>query len=734
MSSITKNTLTDILKKNFGYSKFRFKQEEVINNILKGNNTFVLMPTGGGKSLCYQIPALIKDGVTIVISPLIALMKNQVDALKKTALDPDVVHLLNSTLTKRQSLKVKDDLIIRKTKLLYISPEFLVKSSNVDFLKSLPISFIAIDEAHCISEWGHDFRPEYRNIKEKIDIIKENSPIIALTATATAKVQQDIVKNLGMKNAKTYKLSFNRENLEYAIRPKTKDTLKDLIKFIKERGDSAGIIYCASRKKVEELAKILKINDINALPYHAGLELSLRSKNQDSFLSKESNVIVATIAFGMGIDKPDIRYVIHYDIPKSIESYYQETGRAGRDGEHSVCLTYYSPADIERMERLLQSKNLAEQEKANQLINEIVGFAETSDCRRKYLLKYFGEDYNSKDCSTDGMCDNCKFPKPVQDSTKEMSMLLEAITELNEQHKIRYLIEFLRGVETVSIKNFGHDKLKLYGKGKNKNENYWKSLIKKAIINGYIYKQIETFGILKMNPSAKEFIKKPKKIEISIDHDYVSEKDTLENLSTHKTKLEVDKILHEKLLELRKKVSKANDLPAFVVFSDNSITDMASYFPTNIKELEKINRISSKKAKRYGTKFIELISKYVQENNIKKPQEIVVKSVANKSVLKVSIIQAIDRQVSLDELAKSKGKTLLEIVKEIENILEFGTTINLDYYINQTIDEERQDNAYDYYFEVEKDDINDAIENMKTELSEEEIRLMRIKFLLEYGN
>ena len=733
--AVTLAELHDTLKEYFGYSSFREKQESVMRAVLKGENTFILMPTGGGKSLCYQIPALVSDGVTIVISPLIALMKNQVDQVKQMAKNKNIASVLNSSLSKKESNEVKERLIKGETKLLYISPEFLVKEANTEFLMQLNICFVAIDEAHCISEWGHDFRPDYRNIKEKINVISQKGvPVMALTATATEKVQGDILKNLDILGAKVFKLSFNRTNLKYYVKPKTKETIKNIIRYIKDNPEYSGIIYCSSRKKVEEIANILAINDVSAMPYHAGLETAVRTRNQDYFLQRKIKVIVATIAFGMGIDKSDIRFVIHFDIPKSIESYYQETGRAGRDGINSDCIAYYSPADIEKMEKLMQSKNLAEQQKGVQLLYEIVAFAETADCRRKYLLKYFGETFDSEQCKKDGMCDNCISPKEQETATDEMHLFLLAIQTLKQLQKISYISEFLMGIRTVSINNFKHYKLPLFGKGEHKGSTFWKSLLKKAITEGLIVKEIETFGVLKLTQKGKKFIEKSYEVSVSVDHDYAKDSDILDTASQNMGKAStLDPKLYEVLDQNRKSLAKKMDIPYFVVFSDAALGEMATSYPTSIEELEKSNWVGKVKAKKYGESFIQLIKKYISENDVNKPDDIIIKSVANKSTTKIYIIQSVDRNVPLDEIAKNKGISFDKLLSEIEYIVETGTKLNLNYYIDTLIDADRQDMAYDYFFDSNEGSVEKAIVAFENELTEAEVRLMKLKFLLEYG-
>jgi ATP-dependent DNA helicase RecQ len=722
------STIHDYLKKYFGFDTFKGNQEPIIRNVLAGRDTFVLMPTGGGKSLCYQLPAVMKKGTAIVISPLIALMKNQVDAMRNFSTDDDVAHFLNSSLTKAEIARVKKDVLSGKAKLLYVAPESLTKEENIEFLKNIDISFYAIDEAHCISEWGHDFRPEYRRIRPIIDIIGR-SPIIALTATATPKVQHDIQKNLGILEADIFKSSFNRPNLYYEVKSK-QDVAKEIIKYIKNNSGKSGIIYCLSRKKVEEMAELLKVNGIKALPYHAGMDSATRTMNQDKFLMEEVDIIVATIAFGMGIDKPDVRFVIHYDIPKSLEGYYQETGRAGRDGGEGNCIAYYSYNDILKLEKFMQGKPIAEQEIGKQLLLETVSYAESSVCRRKLLLHYFGEEYLKENCEA---CDNCLHPKAQFEGNEAVVSVLETILAVKEKFKADHVANILSGKMTSAIKSYKHHKIEYFGIGEDKDEKFWNMVIRQALIAKFLTKDIENYGLLKVTPKGMEFLEKPTSFMLAEDHDYADTADE-ENAFGARTAA-VDEELFSILKDLRKKISKIKDVPPFVIFQDPSLEDMAIQYPVNLDELQNISGVGSGKAQRYGKEFVEIIKKYVEEKEIIRPLDMVVKSVVNKSGIKVYIIQSIDMQRPLEDIAEAKGLEMSELISEIEAIVNSGTRINLDYYINNSIDEERQNDIYSYFREeAESDSLDDAIKELGNEFEEEEIRLMRIKFLSDMGN
>lgn len=716
------------LKKYFGFDNFKGNQESIIKNVLSGNDTFVLMPTGGGKSLCYQLPAVMKSGTAIVISPLIALMKNQVDAMRNFSTDDDVAHFLNSSLTKTAITKVRKDVLSGKTKLLYVAPESLTKEENIDFLRNIEVSFYAVDEAHCISEWGHDFRPEYRRIRPMIDTIGR-SPIIALTATATPKVQHDIQKNLGILDAGIFKSSFNRANLYYEVRPK-QDVTKEIIKYIRNNAGKSGIIYCLSRKKVEELAETLKVNGVKALPYHAGMDSASRTMNQDRFLMEEADVIVATIAFGMGIDKPDVRYVIHYDIPKSLEGYYQETGRAGRDGGEGRCITYYSYSDIVKLEKFMHGKPIAEQEIGKQLLLETVSYAESSVCRRKLLLHYFGEEYEPENCEA---CDNCLHPKTQFEGTDYVVSVLEAVLAVREKFKADHIANILAGKATSAIKSYKHHKLEIFGTGEEKDERFWNMVIRQALISKLLAKDIENYGLLKLTLKGKDFLEKPEPFMLAEDHDYSEA--TEEEAAFGARTAAVDEELVSILKDLRKKISKQKDVPPFVIFQDPSIEEMAIQYPITIEELQNISGVGSGKAQRYGAEFAEVIRKYVEEKEIIRPLDMVVKSVVNKSGIKVYIIQSIDMKRSLEDIANAKGLDMDELISEIEAIVNSGTRLNLDYYINEVMDEERQEDIYLYFKEeAETDSLEEAMKELGGEFEEEEIRLMRVKFLSELGN
>ena len=721
-----KCNLTDVLKENFGFDTFKGDQEAVIKNLLAGNDAFVLMPTGGGKSLCYQLPSLVMDGTAIVISPLIALMKNQVDAIRNLNEEDGVAHFLNSSLTKQAIEEVKADVLSGKTKLLYVAPESLTKEDNVEFLKSIKISFYAIDEAHCISEWGHDFRPEYRRIRPIINEIGR-APVIALTATATSKVRDDIKKNLGIQGAPDFKSSFNRPNLYYEVRPKTKDVDKEIIKFIKANPGKSGIIYCLSRKKVEELAEILQTNEISAKAYHAGMDSAMRSQTQDDFIMEKIDVIVATIAFGMGIDKPDVRYVIHYDIPKSLEGYYQETGRAGRDGGEGQCITFYNNKDLQKLEKFLEGKPLAEQYIGRQLLYETTAYAESSVCRRKLLLHYFGENYDVENC---GNCDNCLSPKKQVEAKEMLEAVIETILALKENFKAEYVIDVLLGKETADILSHKHDELECFGCGDDEDAKRWNAVIRQALIAGYLDKDVENYGLLKVTKQGNAFLKKPVSFKIVEDRDFDEEETVVQTTST----FAVDPELYAMLKNLRKKLSKQLELPPYVIFQDPSLEAMATTYPITIDELKNIPGVGEGKAKRYGEEFCALIKRHCEENEIDRPEDIRIRTVANKSKLKVAIITAIDRKVALDDLAISKGVEFDELLDDIESIVYSGTKLNIDYFLEEILDEENMLEIYDYFKNSDTDNINTAIEELGGEYSEEEIRLVRVKFISEMGN
>tara|TARA_B110000444_G_scaffold105170_1_gene99412 strand:+ start:153 stop:2336 length:2184 start_codon:yes stop_codon:yes gene_type:complete len=717
------------LKSFFGFSKFKGNQERIILNLMKGNDSFVIKPTGGGKSMCYQLPALMSEGTAIIVSPLIALMKNQVDAIRGFASHDHVAHVLNSSLNKREIQGVKDDISKGHTKLLYVAPESLTKKDTIDFLSSVTISFYAIDEAHCISEWGHDFRPEYRNLKSIFDKIG-SAPIIALTATATDKVQEDIQKNLGMDNAQVFKSSFNRENLFYEIRPKI-NVNKGIIKFVKTFANKSGIVYCLSRKKVEEIAQTLQVNGINALPYHAGLDAHTRAKHQDAFLMEECNVIVATIAFGMGIDKPDVRFVVHHDIPKSLESYYQETGRAGRDGGEGVCVAFYSYKDIEKLEKFMQGKPVAEQEIGKQLLLETVSFAETSICRRKFILHYFGEKFNQADCNK--LCDNCKEEKILVNAQEHILLLIKTIQESKEKFKAKEIVKIISGEMTAMINDYNCNKLSVFGQGKDKVPSYWHAVIRQVLVAELLSKDVESYGVLKINHAAIDYLSSPKPFMIAKDHDY-SNIAQLEVESNIKSSV-FDPVLLSMLKDLRRKVAKSKNLPPFVIFQDPSLEDMSLQYPINTEELTNINGVGSGKANRFGHEFIGLISNYVKDHNIDRPLDLVVKSIVNKSGLKVYIIQSTDRKLPLDDIASAKGLEMSKLISEIENIVYSGTKVDLDYYLNDLLDKEQQDEIFDYFKEdAQTDSIEEAMREFETDYEENELRLMRIKFLSELAN
>ncbi|MCQ2281975.1 MAG: DNA helicase RecQ [Bacteroidales bacterium] len=727
------------LKEIFGFDNFKGDQEAIINNILNGRDTFVIMPTGGGKSLCYQLPAMILEGTAIVVSPLIALMKNQVDAVRYTSGQNCVAHFLNSSLSRLQTKEVKDDLLTGGTKLLYVAPETLSKDDTVEFLKQLPISFFAIDEAHCISEWGHDFRPEYRRLRDAIDSINSHAPILTLTASATPKVQQDIIKNLRMGDAQLFVSSFNRPNLYYEVRPKPADTMdlhKEIIKFIRQNEGKSGIIYCLTRKKVEDLAQLLQLNGIKALPYHAGLDNKLRAENQDKFLMEEVDVICATIAFGMGIDKPDVRFVIHYDIPKSLEGYYQETGRAGRDGGEGQCIAFYSEHDVEKLYKFFTDKNITEQEMANQLIQEVVSYAESSACRRLNIMRYFGEDFNSQNC---GCCDNCLHPKPRVPAKEEVQYALETILATKQAFKTKDIIDVMMGHKNSNTKVYHQDQLEQWGQGADHDTLFWKAVIRQALFEKLISKEIEQFGVLKLTPAGQKFIKKPYDITISIDHNYsanaLSEGDD-ELVPQNAGAAAGDEALYAQLKSLLRSIAQKQKLPLHVIFEDRSLKDMTIQYPCSIEELSRCLGVGIAKAQKYGQPFVDLIKSYVDDNEIERPQDIVVHMAANKSENKIHIIRAIDSRKSLDDIASAKGLSLQDLMSEMERIISSGTKLNIDYYINENIEEEHQEVLLDYWRESESGDLQEAYDEFADDddYTEDEIRLMRIKFLSDFGH
>ena len=698
-----------------------------MQSLLDGNDTFVLMPTGGGKSLCFQLPSLLMEGTAIVISPLIALMKNQVDAMRNFSEEDDVAHFLNSSLNRAAIDKVKADVASGKTKLLYVAPESLTKEENIEFLKTVKISFYAVDEAHCISEWGHDFRPEYRRIRPIINEIGKR-PVIALTATATLKVQHDIQKNLAMLDARVFKSSFNRENLYYEIRPKTPTVDRDIIKFIKNNEGKSGIIYCLSRKKVEELAEMLQVNNIKALPYHAGMDGQTRSENQDAFLHEKVDVIVATIAFGMGIDKPDVRFVIHYDMPKSLEGYYQETGRAGRDGGEGKCITFYAAKDLQKMEKFMQNKPLSEQTIGRQLLLETAGYAESSLCRRKSLLHYFGEEYKPENC---GSCDNCLNPKKKVEAKDELCAVIETVAALKEKFKADHIVDVMRGKRTADVRNLGHDELELFGCTEKSDQKFLSAVIRQAVIAGYLERDIENYGLLKLTPKAKKFLNKPESFKIVEDREF-NEEEEVEVLKSG-AGCAADPELYSILKDLRKKIARQNSLPPYVIFQDPSLEAMATTYPVNIEELAGIAGVGAGKARRYGKEFVEVIRRHVEENDIDRPEDLVVRSLANKSKVKISIIHAIDRKIDLNEIADSKGMEFDELLDEIESIVNSGTKININYYIDEMLDEDQQDEIFDWFKQSESGMLEEAYQEFGSDYSEEEIRLMRIKFISDMG-
>jgi ATP-dependent DNA helicase RecQ len=729
---VEESSLLTNLQKFFGYESFKGDQEAIIKNVLEGRDTFVIMPTGGGKSMCYQLPAILSEGTAIVISPLIALMKNQVDAIRGFGSEDGIAHFLNSSLTKAESQQVRKDILKGKTKLLYVAPESLTKEENVNFLKEIRISFFAIDEAHCISEWGHDFRPEYRRLRPIIEQIGK-VPIIALTATATEKVQQDIQKNLNMLNASIFKSSFNRPNLYYEVRPKV-DVMKEIIKYVKSHSGKSGIIYCLSRKKVEEVAQTLTVNGIKALPYHAGLDAQMRARHQDMFLMEDADVIVATIAFGMGIDKPDVRFVIHHDIPKSLEGYYQETGRSGRDGREGRCVAFYSYKDIEKLEKFMKGKPVAEQEIGKQLLLETVAYAETSVCRRRVLLHYFGEQYDQDNCHS---CDNCLHPKSSVEAQDEVQLLLETVVAVKEKFAADHVVNVITGKEDQTVKSYGHNKLEEFGEGADQDPKFWTAVIRQVLLAGLLTKDIDNYGLLKITQKGREFIKNPTSFKVTQDHDYedVEGDDDDEPSGSGGGGSAADAELFAMLKDLCKKVAKQKNVPPFVVFQETSLEEMAIQYPITMDELKNISGVGPGKAQKFGKPFIELIAKYVEENEIDRPMDLVVKSVVNKSGLKVYIIQNIDRKLSLDDISEAKGISLSDLINELESIVSSGTKIDINYYLNEVIDEERQQEVFDYFRTAETDSIEDAIKELgEDEYTEEEIRMMRIRFMSELAN
>ncbi|MEZ5031979.1 MAG: DNA helicase RecQ [Saprospiraceae bacterium] len=736
MSTLTtQDTLYDALQHHFGFDQFKGDQEAIIRNLLDGNDTFVIMPTGGGKSLCYQLPALMFPGTAIIISPLIALMKNQVDAIRGYSQENAVAHFLNSSLTKIQMREVKADITAGKTKMLYVAPETLTKEENIQFLKGVQISFVAVDEAHCISEWGHDFRPEYRRIKHMIEEIDNKIPIIALTATATPKVRSDIIKNLDMDDNHTYVSSFNRGNLYYEIRPKGKkeQTLKQIIEIISGMRGQSGIIYVQSRKAAEDIAQFLTVNSIKAAPYHAGLDAKVRSKTQDQFLMEDIDVIVATIAFGMGIDKPDVRFVIHYDIPKSIENYYQETGRAGRDGLDGRCVAFFAPKDMLRLEKFLRDKPVAEREMGAQLMQEMVGYVETSSCRRKFLLHYFGEEFNADDCGK--MCDNCKHPREQIEAGDDLRIALECIDATKENYRIKTIIDFIKGTPTKEMLDYGFTSYDLFGEGKDKDEAYWHSILRNALLQNFIYKDIEKYGILKFFPKGRTFMKNGGSFIITLNHQFDDDGSGGDWEDAAAKTSVLDENLLNMLRDIRRKEAKKLGVPPYVIFQEPSLEDMATHYPTSMEDMARISGVSIGKAQRYAKPFIELISQYVEDNEIDRPTDILVKTVANKSRMKVGIIQGIDKKLSLEDIAQDNKLSMEDLLEELDAIVTSGTKVNLDYYIEDEVDEYVRDDIYNYFMEADTDDIDTAYHELKEDdITIEEIRLIRIKFLSEMAN
>ncbi|HEY9535227.1 MAG TPA: DNA helicase RecQ [Mucilaginibacter sp.] len=728
----TKKSLFDNLQNFFGFDNFKGEQEAIITNILAGNDTFVIMPTGGGKSMCYQLPALMSEGTAIVISPLIALMKNQVDQLRAFGGSDSIAHFLNSSLTKAEIIRVKDDVLSGKTKLLYVAPESLTKQENIDFLRLNNVSFVAVDEAHCISEWGHDFRPEYRKIRQVISNIGDDIPIIALTATATPKVQQDIQKNLQMNNATVYKSSFNRANLFYEVRAK-RNVIKEIVKYVKQNQGKSGIIYCLSRKKVEEVAEVLALNGIKALPYHAGLDPKVRADTQDKFLMEDVDVIVATIAFGMGIDKPDVRYVIHHDVPKSMEGYYQETGRAGRDGGEGVCVAFYSQKDIDKLQKFMKDKPVSEREIGTQILKEVIDYAESSVCRRKQLLHYFGENFNEAGCNN--MCDNCCAPKTHFDAEAQLHKALNLIKQTGEKFDDHHIINILMGVETQQVHNYEHHLLELFGTGKQDGAMLWNSLLRQALLNNYLSKDIDQYGLLRLTKLGHSFLDNPHSLRFIMNRVIEPADDDDGDEGPKQGGGALDTQLLQMLKDLRKKMAKQKGLPPFVLFQDPSLEEMCTHYPITQEELRQISGVGAGKAMKFGAPFIDLIKKYVEDNDIDRPVDMVIKSAANKSALKVFIIQNIDRHLNLDDIAASKGLTYEEVLKEVETIVNSGTKLNLNYYIDEVIDEDKQEEVYDYFRAAEIDSIDDALAELGADdYTREEVQLMRIKFMSELGN
>ncbi|WP_315155389.1 DNA helicase RecQ [Capnocytophaga leadbetteri] len=727
---MTKNDLHDALKHYFGFEAFKGHQEEIITSVINKENTFVIMPTGGGKSLCYQLPALVLEGTAIVISPLIALMKNQVDAMRGISSTDSIAHVLNSSLTKNEIREVMEDISNGKTKLLYVAPESLIKEEYANFLKTVPISFVAVDEAHCISEWGHDFRPEYRNIKTIIERLGSNIPIVALTATATPKVQEDILKNLGMLEANVFKSSFNRPNLYYEVRPKTKNVDADIIRFVKQNPKKSGIIYCLSRKKVEDLAQTLQVNGISAVPYHAGLDAKTRAKHQDMFLMEEVDVVVATIAFGMGIDKPDVRFVIHHDIPKSIESYYQETGRAGRDGGEGHCLAFYSYKDVEKLEKFMIGKPIAEQEIGQALLQDIVAYAETSSSRRKFILHYFGEEFDEVNGEGANMDDNVRFPKEKKEAKDDVVKLLNVIIATKQKFKAKEIVNTLIGKVSALIKAHRIDEQDFFGIGKDKEDAYWMALLRQVMVNGLIRKDIETYGVMFITEKGKEYLKNVTSFMMTEDHTFEEEPEDPNNGNTSVA----DPVLLEMLKDLRKKVAKQKGVPPFVVFQDPSLEDMALKYPITIQELTNVHGIGEGKAKKFGAEFVKLIERYVEENDIVRAEDLIVKTTGSNSSLKLFIIQNIDRKLPLSDIAKAKGLEMDEFLKEMEQIVYSGTKLNIDYWVNEIFDEEQQEELHEYFMEADSDKISIASKEFGGDYEDDELRIYRLKFISEVAN
>ncbi|WP_250434187.1 DNA helicase RecQ [Hanstruepera flava] len=732
--SVVEKDLQEALKKYFGFNTFKGLQEAVVKSLLAGHNTFVIMPTGGGKSLCYQLPALMQDGTAIIVSPLIALMKNQVDAIRAVSDNEGVAHVLNSSLNKTEIKKVKQDIVDGVTKLLYVAPESLTKDENVEFLKSVKISFMAVDEAHCISEWGHDFRPEYRNLRHIIKRIGDDIPIIGLTATATPKVQEDILKNLGMTNAVTFKASFNRPNLFYEVRPKTKQVDSDIIRFIKQNEGKSGIVYCLSRKRVEELAQTLQVNGIKAVPYHAGLDAKKRASHQDMFLMEDVDVVVATIAFGMGIDKPDVRFVIHHDIPKSIESYYQETGRAGRDGGEGHCLAFYAYKDIEKLEKFMSGKPVAEQEIGHALLQEVVAYAETSISRRKFILHYFGEEFDNETGEGGDMDDNMRNPKKQHEAKDHVVTLLQTVQKTNEKYKAKDLVKVIIGKENALINSHKTHEQPFFGLGKDESDKYWMALIRQVLVAGYLRKDIESYGVIKLTPEGLDFIKNPESFMMTEDHEFSEEADDSIITAAKGGGGVADEALMTMLKDLRKRNAKKLGVPPFVIFQDPSLEDMALKYPISIEELSNVHGVGESKAKKYGKDFVALIKQYVDDNDIERPDDLIVKSTGSNSALKLYIIQNIDRKLPLDDIASAKGMEMPDLIKEMEAIVYSGTKLNIDYWVHDILDEDQQEEIHDYFMESDTDKIDVAIDEFDGDYDDEELRLYRIKFISEVAN